>query len=209
MFAPWMQKLSAAAKADPGKASVLAVLVVIMGVLWVRLMPGGGQVPQSVSAAATPVVGALPEHIADSRVVEVSHVEQLHDWTRQPVRGIGRNLFAIQLAYYPREGGNGVATQESAGFWEELEKSRSRQTDQKKARQVLLENLQLQAAQIKLQSTMMSGRPQAMVNGELVAEGGVVTVGPGENRVEFRVLRIEARSMIVEREGIKLAIQMK
>src|SRR5690606_12135179 len=122
-----------------------------------------------------PVVQTLPVATGDP-----VRVERLHQWTRQPVKGVSRNLFAVQLAYYPREGGKGAATSEQAGFWEELEKSRARQTDQKKARQVLLENLQLQAAQIELQSTMMGPRPQAMVNGELVAEGGVVTVGPGE-----------------------------
>jgi hypothetical protein len=39
-----------------------------------------------------------------------------------------------------------------------------------------------------------------MVNGELVGEGGVVA--------DFRVLKIEARRLIVEREGIRLEIKM-
>jgi len=54
---------------------------------------------------------------------------------------------------------------------------------------------------LKLQSTVMGPQPSAMVNGEMVREGSVVA--------GFRVLKIEARRMIVEREGIKLAILMK
>jgi hypothetical protein len=40
-----------------------------------------------------------------------------------------------------------------------------------------------------------------MVNGKLIGEGSVVA--------EFRVLKIEARRIVVEREGIQLEIQMK
>jgi hypothetical protein len=40
-----------------------------------------------------------------------------------------------------------------------------------------------------------------MINGSMVGEGEVVA--------QFRVLRIEARSVVVEREGIKLEIPMK
>ena len=54
---------------------------------------------------------------------------------------------------------------------------------------------------MKLQSTMMGPQPKALVNGELVGEGDVVAA--------FRVLKIEARRIIVEREGIRLEIQMK
>jgi len=48
---------------------------------------------------------------------------------------------------------------------------------------------------------MMGPQPKALVNGEFVGEGSVVA--------SFRVLKIEARRMIVEREGIRLEIVMK
>lgn len=210
MIAPWMQKLTDAAKADPKKTGVLGVLVLVMVILMARALMGGKGLPETASAATATTIGTLaPMDQGQAAGRRSAKVELLEQWTRQPVKGIGRNLFAVQLDYYRREGGATTPARESGGFWEELEKSQARQTDQRRARQVLLENLQLQAAQIKLQSTMMGARPQAMVNGELVAEGGVVTVGPEDNRVVFRVLKIEARSMIVEREGIKLEIQMK
>jgi len=37
----------------------------------------------------------------------------------------------------------------------------------------------------------------------------LVACGTGETRTVFRVLKIEPRRIIVEREGIKLEIQMK
>jgi len=48
---------------------------------------------------------------------------------------------------------------------------------------------------------MMGPVPKAMIDGQLVGEGSVVA--------DFRVLKIESRKVIVEREGIMLAIQMK
>ena len=59
----------------------------------------------------------------------------------------------------------------------------------------------MQAGQLKLQTTLMGPTPRAVVNGMSVGEGDVVA--------EFRVFKIEARRIIVEREGIKLEIPMK
>jgi hypothetical protein len=50
-------------------------------------------------------------------------------------------------------------------------------------------------------STLMGPHPKAMVNGQMVGEGEVVA--------QFRVTEIRARSVVVEREGIKLEIPMK
>ena len=56
----------------------------------------------------------------------------------------------------------------------------------------------------------MGPTPKAVINGDLVGEGDVVTSGTvGDTRVVFRVLKIEPRRILVEREGITLSIQMK
>jgi hypothetical protein len=85
----------------------------------------------------------------------------------------------------------------------------SSRADVRKERQILIENLQQQASQLRLQSTMMGASPKAVVDGGLVGEGDVVACGAGETRTVFRVLKIEPRRIVVEREGIKLEIQMK
>jgi hypothetical protein len=90
-----------------------------------------------------------------------------------------------------------------------LRKSDATQADQNSEQQHRLQNLRQQAAGLRLQSTVMGVTPKALVNGELLGEGEVVVCGSGKTRIAFRVLRIEARRIIVEREGIKLEIPMK
>jgi hypothetical protein len=68
--------------------------------------------------------------------------------------------------------------------------------DQRVERDALRENIRQLAEKLNLQSTMMSASPKALINGELVGEGDVVA--------SFRVLRIEAQKIVIEREGIML-----
>jgi hypothetical protein len=114
---------------------------------------------------------------------------------------LGRNLFAVELERFPQDGTRTSVSTNGAGFWDELAKSMTFRADVKKERQILVENLQQQANQLRLQSTMMGASPKAVIGGELVGEGEVVA--------SFRVIKIEARRIIVEREGIKLEIQMR
>lgn len=65
-----------------------------------------------------------------------------------------------------------------------------------------------QARQIRLQSTLMGARPTALINGRTVREGDVVAHGSGASRATFRVLRIEARGITLEREGIRFDIPL-
>jgi hypothetical protein len=75
------------------------------------------------------------------------------------------------------------------------------EADQQVQRQALIQGLADSARSLQLQSTMLGATPSAMVNGEMVREGSLVA--------DFRVLKIEAGKMIVEREGIKLEILMR
>jgi len=57
---------------------------------------------------------------------------------------------------------------------------------------------------MQIASTFMGGgdgRPKALIDGVLVGEGEVVA--------GFRVLKIEPRRVIFEREGIRLEVPMK
>jgi hypothetical protein len=66
-----------------------------------------------------------------------------------------------------------------------------------------------QARQICLQRTLASSaKPTALVNGQMVREGDVVAIGAGSSRAEYRVLSIEARRILLEREGIELEVTM-
>ena len=129
---------------------------------------------------------------------------ELAEWVKSPIAPIGRNLFAVKLDYYPQDGSRSDSTLRAPtgdGFWDKLAKSMASKADQRKERQILIENLQLQAMQLRLQSTVMGATPRALLNGDMVREGDVVA--------SFRVLKIEPRRIVVEREGIKLEIPMK
>jgi hypothetical protein len=51
-------------------------------------------------------------------------------------------------------------------------------------------------------------RPAALVNGQMVREGDVVATGSGASRTSYRVLKIEARRVFLEREGIRSEIPL-
>lgn len=200
---PLQRKITQAVRADPKKALVLTVLVIGLSLMWVRRFAGGQTGPSKSKAsiaAASDKENSARNHAANRGSAEAgaSYIE----WRTAPIQPLARNFFAIKFEKFPLDGSRPAALAERRDtFWDDLAKSLSSQADQKKQRQILIEHLQMQAGQLKLQTTLMGPTPRAVVNGMSVGEGDVVA--------EFRVFQIEARRIIVEREGIKLEIPMK
>jgi len=199
-------------RADPKKSGILGVLGLVLVIMLGRVMLTGDTNPAGASASSTTAGkgSAANARTSGKSITGLTlalpdpALASLGDWVRTPIAPITRNLFAIKLDYYPQDGtrsDTALRAPEGNGFWDKLAKSMASKADQRKERQILVENLQLQAMQIKLQSTVMGATPRALVNGGMVREGDVVA--------SFRVLKIEARRIIVEREGIKLEILMK
>jgi hypothetical protein len=202
----FLKKLTGAVRRDPQKAGILTVLVAILVVLQVRLLTGSKAAGPSRATAAVMV----RKSDKGSNGKTSDNGNPLRAWEAQPSTTLKRNLFVVNLEKFPQDSGQTAkASVKSALFWDDLAKSLSLQADVRKERQVLIANLQQQASQLRLQSTMMGAVPKAVVNGEMVGEGSVVACGTGDSRVTFRVLKIEARRIIIEREGIKLEVQMK
>jgi len=208
-------KLHRAVRNDPKKAATLTVLVAILVVLQVRLQMSRSEGTARADAAGS-VVGALTTSYvgrsqnsgAAGRSADAATA--LRKWMEAPAVPLGRNLFAVNLERFPRDGNRPTTGNDNVvGFWDELAKSMTSRADVRKERQILLENLTQQASQMRLQSTVMGATPKAVIDERVVSEGDVVACGSGENRTTFRVLKIEPRRIIVEREGIKLEIQMK
>jgi len=196
----WTEKMVQTFRASPKKATVLAVLAVTLVALWVKMLSGGkGPQAAQASASAPGAVADQPDQTPPRRAAAAG--QSLAQWARHPVGRMARNLFAVPLDYYPRDAVRGGEVSAGGGFWDRLAKSVSAHADDQEQRQILIDNVRIMAGGLKLQSTVMGPQPSAMVNGEIVREGSVVA--------GFRVLKIEARRMIVEREGIKLAILMK
>lgn len=202
-------RLLGAVRRDPHKAGILTALVAILLVLQVRLQMNRGEGPSQASAAAEQPDNARASARADGTGVSGSINSQdssdaMRQWLSEPSAPLARNIFAVDLDHYPQDGSNRpvqIVPVKNQGFWDELAKSMAFRADARKERQILMENLQQQANQLRLQSTLMTTPPKAVIDGEMVGEGDVVA--------SFRVLKIEPRRIEVEREGIKLEIQMK
>lgn len=200
----WQARLTKAFKAQPKKAVALTGLVLVMAVLWGKMMfSSSGQVSPARAAAGTAVV--LPDAIS-TPISPQGGSAGLQDWLNGRIQPVGRNLFVIKLDYFPQDArqiNKTLRDPSGDGFWDQLAKSMTSRADQEKRRKILIENLQLQAARLKLESTMLAqGDPRALVNGNLVREGELVA------QTGFRLVKIEARRIIVEREGIKLEIRL-
>jgi hypothetical protein len=191
-------KLIANAKSDPRKAGILTVLVIALGVLVFKRLSDHGPGPAlALGANAAEATGGS----ATTRTSAKEGVGAFEEWRSQPITTVNRNLFAVNLDMFPQDGIRAAAVRaEGDGFWDQVAKSMSNRADARTKRQTYVVNMQAEAAKLRLQSTVMGAQPKALINGDLVREGDVVA--------SFRVLKIEARRIIVEREGIKLEIQM-
>jgi hypothetical protein len=198
-------KLGAAIKQDPKKAGMLVVLVAVLLVLWAKMMLTGGGAPKSAAGMtlAPSAQASVQVHNNGPKVRDNSAL--LREWLGEPMpQGVSRNIFEVKLDYYPMDTAHvqrDSRTIDDPTFWEKLAKSIDAQADQQHKRENLIQNVRQHAGQLQVTSILMGSRPKAMINGVLIGEGEVVA--------GFRVLEIKARSVIVEREGIKLEIPMK
>jgi hypothetical protein len=194
-----VDKLRAAARKDPKKAGVLVLLVAVMGGMWTKVLVR--PTPASAGAAAPPAPAGPAAPPSDKpRTTPVAR----QSWSTVPLAPAARNLFRVEYERYEQAGKStapGAPAQHSGDSPEDPSKSGPSPADLKRERQILVANLQTQAGQLKLQSTVMGARPKAVINGSLVEEGDIVA--------SFRVTRISARGVVVEREGIKFDVAMK
>jgi hypothetical protein len=205
-------QLMAALRRDPKRAGVLGVLLLVLAVLLLRALLAGGNTPAPVAGAPVPSALATPSmagHSPDTSDLtplsgrRATIDASLRQWLSQPVSTPSRNLFEVKLDYFPLEGGRPLALSPAgtSDFWDQLEKSLAWRADQRIKRETQIVAFMQEADQLRPTSTIPGPNPKAMINGMLVGEGDVVA--------SFRVIKIEARRILVEREGIRLEIPMK
>ncbi|HVT88415.1 MAG TPA: hypothetical protein VHD56_06150 [Tepidisphaeraceae bacterium] len=206
--ANFINNFSKAAKADPKKTGSLAVLFAVLLVMVGRLVLNGkATAPGSANAMPVPsFYNGVSTADASGNSSDASNhsgtAAAFQKWVEAPVPPISRNLFAVRIDYFPLDGSRTVQSESTdEGFWTKLEKSINQRTDERQRHENMIASFTVDAEKLRLQSVMMGPVPKAMIDGKLVGEGSVVA--------DFRVLKIETRKVIVEREGIMLAIQMK
>lgn len=218
------QHLPEGLRQDPRKAAVLGGLLVVLGVVGVRQFALGGAGPASASAASNKAAptgagkaggarqGSTPAQRAGAAAAGVEL------WLAQPIRPLERNLFALNTEAFPRVSRPGNVTNPAAGetvravqdelFWDRLAKSIATRADQKRQRQIRTENLQTAAGKLKVQSTIMGTSPRALIDGKMVRVGDSIVADPTGAALSFRILRVEARRIVIERDHTKLEVPM-
>lgn len=194
------ERVTVAVRAEPRKAGALALLLIVLGVLWVKVFLLAQSTPSTVEAAAehapkTELKDLVPRPQASQAA------RSLIEWTKQPVPPSSKNLFMVDFEHFRRDAAKVLSTPITGtdGFWDQLEKSLAIRADLEKARSLLLEDVRNRATRLKLHSTVMnSGHPKALVNGTLLGEGDMIE--------GFKVIRIEAHRIVVEREGVRLEV---
>lgn len=200
---------------DPKRTGVLGVLVLVLVLVMLRwaLM---GQSPAVARAELRPPLAPEKDRVPKKKNLAETPVASgpTREWLKTPLQGVSRNLFALRHEFFPHVAGKsdnlrntGAGGGDAPSFWDAIQKSRDRAADQKRRREILVDNLQREAAKLRLQSTVMGPEPQAIIGGSLVKEGDSVAASDASS-IQFRVLKIEARRVVIEREGIKLEVRM-
>jgi len=204
----WPQKAQRLIQQDPRKAGLLGALLLVLAFTAFRLISSGETTPSTVQASHEGLqVG--PQSLltnsntpdADGATLAGGASTPVLAWLDMPAPPLTRNPFQIRYEIFPPEVIKSEPTIEGRGFWDEIAKSLTVQVDQEEKKHVVLQAVQTRASRLQVASVIMGPTPRAMIDDKLVGEGDVVA--------NFRVLKIEARRIIVESEGIRLEIQMK
>lgn len=186
-----------ACRVDPKKTTLMSVLAVVLVVMIARMTLSGAHPAAALASLVQPNRVALtPKAVTTNR-----NAAALARWLNQPAQPISRNLFATRLDFFPTDNTSVAQNSASGDFWSQLGKSIAQATDEENKRENLKESFRQQAGKLRLQSTMAGAQPRAMLNGKLVSEG---------NEVEgFRVIRIDTRRVVLERQGFRFELTMK
>jgi hypothetical protein len=211
----WQHTIRAAIKRDPKRAGILGVLLVVLLIVGGKTLMGSATPPLAKASTPANTRGRTDNSAKDARPNARKDAAAMRKWLAMPVKKLDRNLFAAKIDHYPQLSGR--KTRNGGNPGKELtaeEKSAQQSADEMKEWHTRTDAMQLEARQLVLTSTVTGASPKALINGQMVREGDVVASGAGESLngdpgTGFRVLKIEARRVIIEREGIKLEILMK
>jgi len=175
-----------------GKKTVLALaLVLVMAVMWIRVLVGHR--PASAAAAtSSPKVAAGAQREparGRARMVELPSVPGRNDC-------IHRDCFNVQEWAPVRQSAAAPGTSTDAEV-----PVVSPNHDQEVVHQVA-QTLRLEAVSLR------SENPQAFLNDRLLGVGDTLTVEYGSACLEFEVLQIKEDAVLVECNGIQLALKL-
>jgi hypothetical protein len=201
-------------RAAAARRKLVGGAVVCAMVLGVALFKAHGRMSPAPASAKGPInlaQSSAGDTTASAASTGASSAD-FHRWLQSPVAPVTRNLFYISLDQFPRANGAPAArpgalagASERDGLLRDfpVEQAKSplgpvEETQEPESDLPVAERVARAAGRLHLQSVVMGPTPRVMVDGQLLQEGEVVA--------NFRVLKIEARGITVEREGIKLEV---
>lgn len=206
----WFKPLKTVFQQDPRRAWLVAGVSLVMVGLSVHLLSRG---PAAATAAAGHTEVVTSRNRASAGAVQMAVAqrpaprEELVEWLNADRLPPRRDIFAGDA---PITSSAGITTvtdsqtveksEEEGGVWDELAKSLASRADHRWERQARIANLKREASRLRLSKIVIGPPPAALLNDELVEEGSVVA--------SFRVLKIEPRRIVVEREGIRLDVPL-
>ena len=208
-----IDRAAAMVRAEPKKATTLAMLVLLLAFCAYKTFgrgPGARPGAARASVAAGGGGGGSYNRQRPKTGVQSGRAAasptgrgQMLKFIAEPAPALARNVFLVKLDHFPRDGSRAPErTASGPGFWDQLAKSFTSKADQEKARRFLLENVRERASKLELQTIVASnGATMAMVNGKLLGEGDEIE--------GFRVVRIEGTRVVVEREGVRVELMFK
>lgn len=207
------QRMPEPLRRDPKKSALLTGLVGLMAVLGIRQYTGTSA-PASARAGVSAVERSTGSNSATSHEASNPNNEvaqRVAQWLGTPIKALDRNLFETKLEFFQRvdaAGDDRAAVLADETFWDQLAKSLASQADQKRQKQIRSENLQLAASTLKLQTTLMGSVPKALIDGRMVRAGDLLETKSSDLSMSFRVVQIEPRRVVIERDGVKIELKM-
>lgn len=198
------------------KIGLLTALLTILAlaVAWQTL---GGSGPKTAAAKPTATVDSKKSGeeraTAPNSRRSMKQQKDLESWLARPIEPITRDLFAFDLSRFPLAGPYAESSPDgprSVTVWDRAEKSLNARADALKQTESRRSYLIRAAERLNVQSIMSSGPTStAMVNGRVLRVGEIVEDESSTPKVSFVVRAIEGRRLIVERDGVRIAVSIR
>lgn len=191
----WRGRLAGELRRNAKKTVVLAVLLAVLGFVTGRemLRSAGPQDARAAgSGAASPArMGSRPvAKIATSRPEEAGRPDRRRREDAEAGTPItDRDLFTPNPVHFPPQERRPRPAPVATPMEDTVEKA-----------EALRRAVQAQAQALALQSTVIGESPTAIINGQLLRAGDSIN--------GFRVVEITARSCAVEKEGMRITLDM-
>src|SRR5207245_10990138 len=136
----WSESRVRQVKAEPKKAAALVLLIAVLVGMWAKIFLFADPRPATAGASMGEKLKTGTSYTSNLQLSPANR--SLLDWTKKPITGIKRNLFAIKLDYFPVDGSRPMFSGDDAdGFWDQLAKSLAAKADQEKDKGILRDNV--------------------------------------------------------------------